>query len=176
MDIWCDKEVQSLTEVEQVFCSCSSSLRILTVHNCRNIRSVVSGGLKHLTALKELHIRNCDNLSLSEEIEVKESEDGIGMAHQFSYHSLQILTLQGLPQLENLPDWIQFFPNLQSIGISFCSRLKSLPDWMSELTSLRPLSISSCSRRLERRCKDPDGEDWPCIQHIPKIQFRNCLY
>ena len=123
MDIWCDKEVESLKEAEQLFCSCSSSLKVLIIHNCCNLRSVVSGGLEHLIALTELQLRNCDNLNLSEEV-VEENES----EHRFSNHSLQIVTLQGLPQLVNLPNWLQLLPDLQTIAISLCSRLKSLPD------------------------------------------------
>ncbi|CAO2839021.1 unnamed protein product [Amaranthus hypochondriacus] len=170
MDIWRDKQVENLKNVEHVFRSCSSSLKVLIIHNCCNLRSVVSGGLEHLIALTELQLRNCDNLNLSEVVEENESE------HRFSNHSLQIVTLQGLPQLVSLPNWLQLLPHLQTIAISLCSRLKSLPDWLSKLTSLRKLRILSCSRQLERRFKDSQGEDWPCIQHIPDFDFRNCFY
>jgi hypothetical protein len=36
------------------------------------------------------------------------------------------------------------------------------------LTSLRHLTIARCPR-LEERCKEEIGEDWPKIAHIPNF-------
>ncbi|KNA17708.1 hypothetical protein SOVF_077250 [Spinacia oleracea] len=90
-----------------------------------------------------------------------------------SFQFLDHLTLRGDVELVDLPNWMQFLPALQSLEIHRCERLKAMPIWMPKLTSLRNLNIEGCSRSLWRRCKkDPPGEDWPYIQHIPQINSR----
>ncbi|XP_021730210.1 putative disease resistance protein RGA3 [Chenopodium quinoa] len=182
LEIWGNKELGSLGEAENVFRGCSSSLRYLMISNCCTLRSVVPGGLEHLTALEKLEIRNCNNLRISEEHQ-EEGVKCIGIAINdilplpSNHHSLRTLTLHGLPQLVNLPNWMQFLPALQSLEISFCNRLKSMPNWMPNLQSLTHLTVSGCSKNLERRCQqDPPGKDWPYIKHIPNIQFQECFY
>ncbi|XP_021725229.1 putative disease resistance protein RGA3 isoform X3 [Chenopodium quinoa] len=181
LQIWGDKELGSLGEAENVFRGCSSSLRYLIISNCCILRSIVPGGLEHLTALEKLEIRNCNNLRISEEHQ-EEGVKCIGIAISdilplpSNHHSLHTLTLHGLPQLVNLPNWMQFLPALQSLEISFCNQLKSMPNWMPNLQSLTHLTVSGCSKSLERRCQDSPGGDRPYIKHIPNIQFQDCFY
>ncbi|XP_021756912.1 putative disease resistance protein RGA1 [Chenopodium quinoa] len=55
-------ELESLKEAGGVFSSCSSSLRSLEIGYCyRKLRSVISGGLEHLSALEALSISSCPN-------------------------------------------------------------------------------------------------------------------
>ncbi|KAL8532123.1 hypothetical protein ACS0TY_008658 [Phlomoides rotata] len=56
------------------------------------------------------------------------------------------------------------------LRISNCEKLKSLPDGFKDLTSLRRLELGVCAQ-LEKRCKNPKGEDWHKISHIPLIQI-----
>ncbi|KMT02506.1 hypothetical protein BVRB_9g204500 [Beta vulgaris subsp. vulgaris] len=173
MSIWWDKKLEGLGEVEQVLRSCSSSLRDLEIGYCVNLRSVC-GGLEHLTSLEHLLVRGCPNLKLSEE-EEKEDGDGISMPWRSFRHSLHSLHLEDLPQLMDLPSWIQHLTALKEFTIESCKELNSFPSWMSKLTSLRKLKIFQCSKRLRERCQNTSGEDWSYIKHIPDI-FINLKY
>ncbi|XP_021721837.1 putative disease resistance protein RGA4 isoform X2 [Chenopodium quinoa] len=162
-------DMESLKEVEEVFHNCSSSLQILKFKKSVKLRSVC-GGLEHLTALKKLVIRNCPNVRLSEE-----TEDG--RPWRSLHHSLCDLRFYDLPQLVNLPDWMQSLASLKYLYIRDCKRLESLPNWMPKLTSLKQLELLNCSDSLKSRCqKDPPGEDWPYIKHIPIINFRKNFF
>ncbi|XP_021752326.1 putative disease resistance protein RGA3 [Chenopodium quinoa] len=169
-----DEELESLKEAGDVFRSCSSSLRSLTIEGCRKLRSVISGGLEHLTALQDLTISDCPNVNLLGE---EEGMNTIGMPWPSFPHSLRYLCLQRLPQLVDLPNWMQSLAALQTLEIANCRGLECMPDWMPKLTSLRILRLLYCSERLKERCQQPTGEDWPHIQHIPSKEtkfLQNC--
>ncbi|XP_021744194.1 disease resistance protein RGA2-like [Chenopodium quinoa] len=158
--IYADKKVESLGEAMEVFRSCSASLKYLEISNCDNLKSVVSGGLEHLSALEELTIGSCDNLNESEEVE------------RVSFcQSLRTLELHDLDRIVKVPNWIQYLSSLQTLTIINFKKVESMPNWISQLTSLRELEVSNCSTRLKERCQEPSGEDWPHIQHIPSIEF-----
>ncbi|CAO2830737.1 unnamed protein product [Amaranthus hypochondriacus] len=159
-------KVQSLKEFEDVFRGCSSSLQYFSISNCMYLKSIVYGGLEHLTVLKELRIFACMNWNVNE----GESEDGTLWKPPFHY-SLFHLTLKFLYQMVELPKWIQFLTSLQTLKIQQCETLHSLPKWMSKLTSLKILNLWQCSEYLYGRCQKSIGEDWPLIQHIPFIVF-----
>uniref|UniRef100_A0A803LMJ5 Uncharacterized protein n=1 Tax=Chenopodium quinoa TaxID=63459 RepID=A0A803LMJ5_CHEQI len=156
-------KLESFEELEEVFCNCSSSLQSLRFYGCERLRSVC-GGLEHLTALKELSIGgNCPNVRLSEETEDCRPWRSL-------HHSLRKLEFKSLPQLVSLPDWMQSLAALETLQIWDCKRLESIPDWMPKLTSLNRLEFINCSKSLKSRCqKDPPGEDWSYIKHIPSI-------
>ncbi|XP_021846911.1 putative disease resistance protein RGA3 [Spinacia oleracea] len=80
--------------------------------------------------------------------------------------SLQRLEFSQCKYLKALPEWIGNILSLQYMCISFCPALESLPDSMRKLTSLQTLVIEG-SQGLSERCREPNGEDWPKIQHIP---------
>ncbi|KNA17785.1 hypothetical protein SOVF_076820 [Spinacia oleracea] len=159
--IWKDNEVESLGEAREMFCSSSSSLKFLVIYDCYKLKSVVFGGLEHLTALETLEIYKCPNLSLEE----VEREDG--MPWQPIHHTLCTLYLDCLPRLVDLPNWIQYLTSLKNLMIKDCKGLESMPNWMSKLTSLELLKLLHCSERLNERCRPSTGEDWAHIQHIP---------
>uniref|UniRef100_A0A803MJA9 NB-ARC domain-containing protein n=1 Tax=Chenopodium quinoa TaxID=63459 RepID=A0A803MJA9_CHEQI len=102
-------KVEALEVVEEVFRSCSSSLRSLYIIGCSKLRSV-SGGIEHLTALEMLDIYYTHNLSLLEN-----GEDG--KPWKSLYHSLTYIQLIDLPQLQRLPDWMQFLKALRTLSI-----------------------------------------------------------
>ncbi|CAO2839090.1 unnamed protein product [Amaranthus hypochondriacus] len=155
--------VESLREFEDVFRGCSSSLQYLNILKCISLKSIVYGGLEHLTVLKELNIFLCINWNVNE----GENEDGTPWKPPF-HHSLSHLTLNFLHHMVELPKWIQFLTSLQTLKIQNCSGVHSLPKWMSKLTSLKILNLWQCSECLYGRCL---GEDWPLIEHIPFIVF-----
>uniref|UniRef100_A0A803LYS5 Uncharacterized protein n=2 Tax=Chenopodium quinoa TaxID=63459 RepID=A0A803LYS5_CHEQI len=158
-----DYKVESLGEAMEVFRSCSASLKYLKIDGCNKLKSVLRGGLEHLSALEELEINNCDNLNESEEVE------------RVSFcQSLRSLKLGSLNQLVQLPNWIQYLFALQTLTIHNCKKVESMPNWISQLTSLRKLDVRDCSAQLRERCQEPTGEDWPHIQHIPSINFVFC--
>ena len=165
LEICGDGNLRNLREVAEMFRTCSTSLRYLGFLHCPNLKSVLEG-LDTLSSLERLTVRNCPNLNLSEGIG---REAGSDMPLQSVHHSLRVLKLQDLPQLVNLPDWIQCLTTLQFLEIGNCKKLKSLPSWMSKLTSIVELQIWDCSPSLEERCKCSTGADWPHIQHIPSI-------
>ncbi|XP_048492253.1 putative disease resistance protein RGA1 [Beta vulgaris subsp. vulgaris] len=167
MSIEHDKKLEDLGEVEQVLRSCSSSLCYLEIGYCDNLRSVC-GGLEYLTSLESLRIEGCPNLKLSEE-EEKEDGDSISMPWRSFHQSLHYLYLKNLPQLIDLPSWIQHLTALKKFTIENCNKLNSLPSLMSKLTSLRDLQIYFCSERLRERCQNTTGKDWSYIKHIPEI-------
>ncbi|CAO2839061.1 unnamed protein product [Amaranthus hypochondriacus] len=173
LKICMDRKVENLGEVEKVFRACSSSLQILEIYKCYNLRSVMAGGLEHLSALETLEISACENLKFSEE---KEENYGVGYNPSI-LPSLLTLRFYKLQMMENLPNLIQFFTALQTLEIEECVRLKAFSNRMPKLTSLKQLNVKWCSKSLEKRCKeDPAGEDWPYIQHIPNIQFIDCFH
>ncbi|KNA14382.1 hypothetical protein SOVF_107910 [Spinacia oleracea] len=160
-----DKEVESLGEAREAFRRCSSSLISLKIENCFKLKSVVFGGLEHLTALETLKIKNCSNLSLSEEVE---REDG--MPWQPFHHPLRSLKLDCVS--DDLPNWIQYLTSLQTLKIGLCPGLESLPKWMSKLTSLKKLELMYWPHCPREGYQQSTGDDLAHIQHIPEIKIR----
>ncbi|KMT16922.1 hypothetical protein BVRB_2g043940 [Beta vulgaris subsp. vulgaris] len=81
---------------------------------------------------------------------------------------LHQLVIRYLPDLLYLPESLGQLSALQHVEIRYCLRLKQLPQTFSELKYLRRLEIKECVK-LERRCQQPNGQDWALIQHIPNI-------
>ena len=169
MEICQDSEVEGLSEMKVVFRSCSSSLRALVITECSKLRSV-SGGLEYLTALESLTLSSLQELRFDETDGKGEGEedDCTGMPWKRLGQCLRYLTLSSLP-LKDLPEWIGCLSSLQSLQISYCKHLESLPDALRNLTSLQLLWLCDCNEIIKRRCQNPEGEDWPKIQHIPHI-------
>ncbi|KNA22032.1 hypothetical protein SOVF_037860 [Spinacia oleracea] len=109
----------------------------------------------------------CLQLSGNPEIEV--------LPEEFRHlSSLEYLRINNCKQLKAIPEWIDRLSSLTSLCIWECPRLESLPRQISNLSKLKLLGISKCSKVLTEkcRCKDPTGEYWPYIQHIPYINIR----
>uniref|UniRef100_A0A803LRH3 Uncharacterized protein n=1 Tax=Chenopodium quinoa TaxID=63459 RepID=A0A803LRH3_CHEQI len=162
--IYWGKELESLSQVEEVFHSCSSSLQTLIICHCPELRSL-SEGLKHLTALETLVLEYIPNLFTS-----PESEEEDGMPWRSLDQCLRSLELRELPKLVNLPTGMQYLTNLRILRIWECEELHSLPAWLKKLTSLRQLDVRGCPQLYER-CQNPDEEDWSNIQHIPHVSI-----
>ncbi|KAJ8428548.1 hypothetical protein Cgig2_003796 [Carnegiea gigantea] len=159
--------LESLSEVQELFYSCSSSLQSLSIISCENLislRGVFQIGMpwkllqKSLRYLEQVHKH------------ISELPDGM----RFST-ALQSLRLD-LPCLEASPEWIGSLSSLEILELPSAEKLKSLPDTMQNLTSLRQLGITCCSQDLEERYQEPHGEDWLKIQRIPQIRITTDWY
>ncbi|KAL6850462.1 hypothetical protein ACP4OV_021089 [Aristida adscensionis] len=88
--------------------------------------------LHNLSALDELIIEDCFDLSIPPEI--------IG-----ALSSLRKLALQSCRRMVSLPQWLRHLSSLQSLSLISCSSIQELPVWLSDLVSLKKLSINSCA-------------------------------
>ncbi|XP_010672031.2 putative disease resistance protein RGA3 [Beta vulgaris subsp. vulgaris] len=146
--------------------------------------------------LRQLTIGRCPNLTTFpacpslEELELYDNK----MLWSSFPQNLRILKFKYLSNMTSLPEGIQYLSSLQSLELFRCDRIKALPEWISCLSSLQSLSIYRClalktlpeamrnlttlqrlyigrCRDLEERCKKPNGEDYPKVQHIPSISL-----
>ncbi|XP_034689141.1 disease resistance protein RGA2-like [Vitis riparia] len=165
---------------------CFNSLRILIIGGCPNLESLMEGMRnftalrtliiaecprlsslpKHLPALENLIIGDCESLDLGNRNGEKEGNiQGFG--------SLRNLLISRLPMLEILPRWLFQVPtsntllylaigycenfralseeeeslsltSLDTLVIKGCSELLALPEGMGHLTALRQLQIERC--------------------------------
>ncbi|KAL4607886.1 hypothetical protein ACB092_09G207900 [Castanea dentata] len=112
-----------------------TNLRTLVVVKCPSLTSL-SLNIKHLTALENLVIEDCEELSLTD----KEENQDLKL-------SLQLLKIVELPKLEVLPQWLQASANtLQHLEIRDCGNFTALPEWLPHLKSLQTLRIINCPR------------------------------
>ncbi|XP_074285728.1 putative disease resistance protein RGA1 [Silene latifolia] len=148
-----EERMERLGEVNEFPTYLLSLVQTLSITNCPKLKSV-GGWLEHLSALWDLSIEGCPNVELG------------GMSwHNFAA-TLLSLSLYGIKEMEELPEGIQYCTSLRHLSIRNCRKLKSMPKWIPKLTSLRMLYLWRCTERLKERCQQPNGEDWPVIQHI----------
>lgn len=185
-----------------------SNLRVLEICKFDDLQSV-SECLRSLTFLRMLSIGECpklkhlspdiEHLTLIEKLLIYKHEqldfyNGGGITWQ-ALKSLRYLKLDSLPQLETLPDGLQYVTGLQFLYSSGCNSLVSIPEWISNLkslkqfeiftcailaslpegmhflTSLQTLCILDCPIYLITRCPREMGEDWPMVAHIPELHL-----
>ncbi|KAL8532070.1 hypothetical protein ACS0TY_008616 [Phlomoides rotata] len=139
-------------------CKNPKVLEWLDISACDGLRSFPTSLLKGLCSLRSLWFQNCKKL-----------KPLLGPLER-SPPALRNLLLNGLPELEYLPENVQLLTSLEELRIWNCEKLKSLPEGFKDLTSLRELEIVGCAQ-LEKRCKNPKGEDWHKISHIPIIKI-----
>ncbi|XP_030925539.1 putative disease resistance protein RGA3 [Quercus lobata] len=185
---------------------CLDSLRFLGIGDCKNLKCVFEGmeegrltnlrtlivggcpslttlslSIKHLSALENLIIEDCEELSLTD----KEENQDLKL-------SLRLLKFDNLPKLEVLPQWLQASANtlqhleiadccnftalpewlphlnsLQTLRIKYCPVFSSLPAGMQDLTALREFQIEDCPK-LSSKCRE---EVRHRIAHVPNIDF-----
>ncbi|KAK9283659.1 hypothetical protein L1049_011909 [Liquidambar formosana] len=111
-----------------------TSLHLLSISDCSELKSPGEGWLENLTSLKDLAIINCPELNFSDE------DNDMPVLR-----SLHFLVLQALPKLAALPKVLQHNTVLESLHISYCPGLMTLPNWFGKLTSLQRLQIFDCS-------------------------------
>ncbi|GAB2227395.1 hypothetical protein Droror1_Dr00009215 [Drosera rotundifolia] len=154
-----DPKLLDLSSLAEVFRSLSS-LESLEITYCNGLRSL-HGGLEHLSSLKKMTIWHCEQLDLSAE------DKEIGMPWK-ALKGLQSLKLGGIRKMLLLPDGLRHLTALRSLEITSNDELMTIPEGIRFLTSLKCLQIKWCSG-LKERCRGPNGDNWPKIQHIPVV-------
>ncbi|XP_074285729.1 disease resistance protein RGA2-like isoform X1 [Silene latifolia] len=152
-----EERMVSLGELNEFPAFLLSSVRTLLIKFCPKLVSV-RGWLEHLSALEYLTISLCRKVDLG------------GMSWHNLAGSLQHLELTGVEEMEELPEGMQYCTSLRILTIWYWPKLKYLPNWMPKLTSLLKLELWNCSESLFERCQQPNGEDWPLIRHISKLE------
>ncbi|XP_074320260.1 putative disease resistance protein RGA4 [Silene latifolia] len=161
-------------------------IKKLFIKGCGSLRNI-SDGIQCLYALEELIIEECHDLDAWDDTDGISAWGGFKglrtlclsdvsrlelLPHGISCLSmLQHLIIIDLPNLTELPQQIGRLSQLRRLEIYKCQKLISLPESLCGLTSLKRLKIHDCPD-LEKRCQQPDGEDWPLIRHIPDVSFR----
>ncbi|GAB2240762.1 hypothetical protein Droror1_Dr00021280 [Drosera rotundifolia] len=135
-----------------------SSLRVLRVRNCENVKTINGAWLRSFTSLQELAIFDCVKLEAL-------PEGGLP-------RSLTELWLGGFKNI-NRQDWIaiQNLTSLEILKIYDCRGLNALPVKLP--CSLKKLRLLGNHRDLTERCKRDTGPDWPNIAHVPDIVIWN---
>ncbi|WKA01736.1 hypothetical protein VitviT2T_020003 [Vitis vinifera] len=139
-------------------------LTSLFIRNCENIKTPLSQwGLSRLTSLKLLWIGGMfpDATSFSDDphsILFPTTLTSLTLSQFQNLESLASLSLQTLTSLEQLE--IQSCPKLRSI----LPREGLLPDTLSRLY------VWLCPHLTQRYSKE-EGDDWPKIAHIPRVQI-----
>ncbi|XP_074320267.1 putative disease resistance protein RGA3 [Silene latifolia] len=165
---------------------CLSTLEELRIYNCEDLDSWdETDGVSAWEGLKSLQ-----TLQLSDISKLELLPHGIGWLS-----TLKHLSITGLPNLTELTQQINGLSQLKSLAIVCCPILTSLPASLHGLTSLQELTIIDCPKLislseslrgvtslqklkiidcpdLQKRCQQPDGQDWPLIQHIPTVSFQ----
>jgi hypothetical protein len=164
-----------------------TSLEILGILNCCKIRIFMSPLFQHLSALEYLRIDKCRELISNENEEgtqwlgpttlrrlyILDVPNLVSLPRELRYvTTLQYLHINNCPTLNSLPEWIGDLTLLDELQIGKCPNLISLPDGMRRLTSLRQLIITDCPR-LEKRCEQGTGEDWPKIAHVSDFSIHS---
>ncbi|KNA11248.1 hypothetical protein SOVF_136970 [Spinacia oleracea] len=170
-----EEEEEIELEVVEAFQKSASSLQNLNIRGMNKLKRLTGRtGLEHFSALDELTLYKVDDCDVSfpqnlSSLRIENSPKMTSLPMEIQYlTSLQTLKLIRCDKLNSLPEWISTLSSLQYLDICLCSALKSLPEAMKNLTSLQILHTYGCPD-LVKRCKKPDGEDYPKIQHIPKI-------
>ncbi|KAL0395904.1 UNVERIFIED_CONTAM: putative disease resistance protein RGA1 [Sesamum calycinum] len=154
-----------------------SSLEILELVDCDDLRSFPAAILEDLSSLKFLNFNCCKKL--------KPFSGPMKRAT-----TLQDLELLGLREMEHLPESMKLFTALRNLRIVYCEGLCSLPQSLGALESLSSLEIRVCEnlnslpdgfRSLERlvvigcpqvkKRYNRKGVDWPKVLHIQKVSF-----
>ncbi|MED6169562.1 hypothetical protein PIB30_022346 [Stylosanthes scabra] len=131
-----------------------SAQRKLHISHCEQLKSLQLD-ISHFPQLETLTIVDCPNLELSK---IQEDEN--------SNLKLKFLSLECLPQLVNLPLWIQRAAStLQYLRIKGCNMLEDLPEWLSHMGVLKYLDMIDCPGLYEKY-KPQDGEGWHKISHV----------
>ncbi|GKV15134.1 hypothetical protein SLEP1_g25937 [Rubroshorea leprosula] len=112
------------------------SLNVLSIMDCKNLRSIPGEWLASLTCLKGLHLGPFWS----------ELEDFPGLTSIHQLHgSLEQLALYGWDKLESLPHQLQHLTTLKELRLWDFNGLEALPEWLGDLSSLHRLDIRNCS-------------------------------
>ncbi|KAG4950190.1 hypothetical protein AAZX31_15G217200 [Glycine max] len=163
------------------------SLKELMISVCPRVESFPEGGLP--SNLKEMRLYKCssglmaslkgalgDNPSL-ETLRIEELDEGFNSINAESFPD------EGLLPLSLTCLWIIDYPNLKKLDYKGLCQLSSLKELtlrdcpnLQQLPeeglpkSISDLTIFLCPK-LQQRCQNPGGEDWPKIAHIPTLRI-----
>ncbi|GAB2213127.1 hypothetical protein Droror1_Dr00021147 [Drosera rotundifolia] len=141
--------------------SFNSSLRVLSVSRCVNLKTINGAWLRSFTSLQELTISRCFKLEAL-------PEEGLP-------RSLSKLCLESFKNIRR-QDWIaiQNLTSLEELNITYCRELKALSVKLPcslKLLMLLGNHLNLNHQDLEERCKRDTGPDWPNIAHVPDIRI-----
>ncbi|KAF3972476.1 hypothetical protein CMV_004025 [Castanea mollissima] len=159
---------------------CLTNLRTLIVGGCPSL-TTLSLSIKHLTALENLIIEDCEELSLTDKEENQDLKLSLRLMKfdnlpklevlpqwlQASANTLQHLEIADCSYFTALPEWLPHLKSLQTLRIKYCPLFSSLPEGMQDLTALREFQIEDCPK-LSRKCRE---EVIHKIAHVPNIDF-----
>ncbi|GKV48800.1 hypothetical protein SLEP1_g55592 [Rubroshorea leprosula] len=112
------------------------SLNVLSIMDCKNLRSIPGEWLASLTCLKRLHLGPFWS----------ELEDFPGLTSLHQLHaSLEELALYGWDKLESLPHQLQHLTTLKELKLWDFNGPEALPEWLGDLSCLHRLHIRNCS-------------------------------
>ncbi|CAM0958587.1 unnamed protein product [Alopecurus aequalis] len=112
--------------------------------------------LQHVSALSQLTIRECTDLSSFASPEVIQCLSSLeslvlcdsGVLDVLPTWLVQLTSIReltiGLPKLEELNDNTRQLTRLERLTLEGCQTITSIPQWVGELTSLQSLHISGC--------------------------------
>ncbi|KAF8016433.1 hypothetical protein BT93_H1828 [Corymbia citriodora subsp. variegata] len=113
------------------------NLKSMTLSHC-DLRSLPRA-MRHLSSLQELHIYNCQGVTLSCQ------EDEHDTQWRF-LTDLRALKISYYSDFVTLPKGIQHVTTLQSLKIYYCLSLESLPEWIGNFSLLETLMLYDCPR------------------------------
>ncbi|GMN18678.1 hypothetical protein TIFTF001_048507 [Ficus carica] len=138
----------------------SPNLKFLYIWSCEKlIANRKNWNLQRLSSLQWLSLSGCEELGVN-----SFPEEGLLPS---TLTSLVISEFKYLKALNG--KGFQHLTSLQHLDIHFCEKVEGLPEEGLPL-SLSTLRIEGC-HLLSERCQRETGEDWPKIQHIPKIEI-----
>lgn len=104
-------------------------VEILVMRYIEGLKSL-SGILPNLTALSEFHLLNCEDLDPCND------EYGCYSMKWKQLKNLKVLKFHNIPNMEYLPDGLQYVTTLQTLSIESCTKFKYLPEWAKPLQEL----------------------------------------
>lgn len=130
-----------------------TSLTILEIEDCVNLKSLNGNWLQSCSSLHKLSFSYCPNL-------------GLQFLPNSSLTELHLLYLRNLKRLDRVG--LLNLTSLRVLYIITCPNLEALPE-EGIPRSLEELWLFGISPNLKDRCQQDTGADWPKIAHIPRI-------
>ncbi|KAL0381427.1 UNVERIFIED_CONTAM: putative disease resistance protein RGA1 [Sesamum angustifolium] len=132
-----------------------SALKTLSLYGCSNLESLPDE-LKNLNSLEELEVKGCDGLISFPAVILEDLSSLRSLSFENckklkplsgpirTATTVQHLTLNGLPEMDHLPESMQLCTALRRLRLTYCHGLCSLPHWLGSLESLSRLEIEDC--------------------------------
>ncbi|KAF8038131.1 hypothetical protein BT93_B0864 [Corymbia citriodora subsp. variegata] len=132
-------EMEFLEYVPEKCLKSLTTLESLNIYYCPRLTSLALG-LRHLSKLVDLSIKDCEELDLSKDengnIIISDLHGGL--------QSLRYVYFNRIPKVESLPQWLLQARNLERLDIEDCNGLKALPEQIEALQSLQQLGTIGC--------------------------------